>query len=74
MTTQEKATRELGGVGVASKLHSGLNFISTFAWRTAYSLEEARQSHEANLRHIRRLACCIGLAALRLLAGGLHHV
>lgn len=50
------------------------NSISTLAWRLAYSLEDARRSHEVNRRHARRLACCIGLAALRLLTGGLHHV
>ncbi len=73
MTTKEKATRELGGVGVASKLHSGLNSISTSAWVLEYSLEEARQSHEAHGRHFRRLACCAGLALLQLM-GGPHHV
>lgn len=58
----------------ASRLHSAFNLISTSAWRLTYSLEEARQSHEANGRQVRRLICCIGQAALRVMTGGLHHV
>jgi hypothetical protein len=73
MTTNKKAATG-GKAHAASRLHSVLNFISTLAWRLAYSLEEARLSHEAHGRHSRRLACCIGLVALRLLTGGLHHV
>lgn len=58
----------------ASRLHNVMSFISTSVWVLEYSFEEARQSHEAHGRLVRRLACCIGLAALRLLTGGLHHV
>ncbi len=73
MSTNKKAATS-GKARAASRLHCTLNFISTSAWRLAYSLEDARQSHEAHRRHFRRVACCIGLAALRLLTGGLHHV
>lgn len=73
MTTNKKAATG-GKARAASRLHFTLNFIRTAAWRLAYSLEEARLSHEANRRHFRRLACCIGLTTLRLLTGGLHHV
>ncbi|MDA8129640.1 MAG: hypothetical protein M0Z73_13205 [Betaproteobacteria bacterium] len=73
MTTNKKAATG-GKAHAASRLHSTLNFISTSAWRLAFSLEEARRSHEAHGRHFRRLACCIAIAALRLLTGGLHHV
>lgn len=73
MTTNKKAATS-GKARAASRLHSALNFISTSAWRLTYSLEEARRSHEAHGRYFRRLACCIGLAALRFLTGGLHHV
>jgi hypothetical protein len=71
MTTHKAASS--GKTHAASTLHSALGFISTSAWRLTYSLEEARLSHEAHRRPFRRLACCIGLAALRL-TGGLHHV
>lgn len=73
MNTNKKAATS-GKAHAASRLHNALNFISTSAWWLAYSLEDSRLSHEANGRHFRRLACCIGLAALRLLTGGLHHV
>ena len=48
--------------------------INRHIWLIGYGLEEARQSNELHRRHFRRLVCCIGLAALRLFAGGLHHV
>lgn len=51
-----------------------LSAIKRRVWLIGYDLDEARQFHEANGRHFGRLACCIGLAALRLLTGGLHHV
>ncbi len=73
MTTNKKAAPS-GKARAASRLHIKLNSISTATWVLAYSLEEARQAHEAHRRHFRRLSCCIGLAALRLLTGGLHHV
>lgn len=74
MTTNKKAALPWQGQRAASTLHHKLNSISTAAWVLAYSLEEARQAHETHRRHFRRLACCIGLAALRLLTGGRHHV
>lgn len=67
-------------IGDTSKRYSkppSRNWVATASlwfWVAGYVLEEARQSHEAHGRHFRRLACCIALAALRLLTGGLHHV
>ncbi len=73
MNTNKKAATG-GKARAASRLHNRFNFISTSAFKLAYSLEDSRQYHEAHGQHFRRLACCIGLAALRLLTGGLHHV
>ncbi len=74
MTINKKAALPWQGQRAASKLLSKLHSISLSAWALSYSLEEARQSHERRGRYFRRLACCIGLATLRLLTGGLHHV
>jgi hypothetical protein len=73
MTPKEKAATVFG-TRAASKSHDKLNSIGNAVWLLAYSLEESRQSHEKQGQHFRRLACYVGLALLRLLAGGLRHV
>lgn len=80
-TSDKKAARD-SAPAAFKNTHNCLNFnqfkLATQAaaravWLAAYRLEEARQTHEAHGQHYRRLACCIGLAALRL-TGGPHHV
>ena len=43
--------------------------ISLSAWRMAYSLEEARQTHAALGQLWRQAACCIGLTLFRMIGG-----
>lgn len=73
MTPKEKAAAGFG-TRAASKLHNKLNSISIAVWVLSYSIEETRQAHENHGRYFRRFACCIGLALLRLLTGGLRYV
>lgn len=69
MTPNKKAALPWQGQQAASKLLGRLHSISVAAWALTYSLEEARQSHERQGRHFRRLICCAGLAMLQLVGG-----
>ena len=42
------------------------NRLSTFVWRTSYSMEESRQRYADRRQLIRQAAVCVVLAFLRL--------
>ena len=44
--------------------------MSRFSWVASYSLETSRESHAAHGSYLRSAACCVGLAALRLMGSG----
>lgn len=52
-----------------NSLHELRARIGRTAWLACYSLEESRECHAAQRRYLRSAACCVGLAALRLIGG-----
>lgn len=59
----KKAARS--GVGAAFKTFCNFDYISTYAWRVAYTLEDCREKYSASRRVFGETACCVGLWLLR---------
>lgn len=65
---QFKRTRRALQV-VSEAIKARIDKASIAVWRTAYALEEARESHAAHRRLWRQAGCCVALSVFQFFGG-----